>query len=114
MDFNQLAFWLALLLSIFNLWDRIDARVNKAKEPTKQLENRLKNLELLTSTEYTQRFAAYDAHFKADLTRIERIEEGNKITQQAILALLNYTIDGNDIEEVKNASKDLTKYLIRR
>ena len=45
---------------------------------------------------------------------IERIEEGNKITQQALLALLNHAIDGNDIAEVKKASKDLTDYLIRR
>jgi hypothetical protein len=67
MDLQQAAFWIALVLSIFNLWDRIDARVNKAKEPTKQLENRLKNLELLTSTDYVQKFAAYDAHFRADL-----------------------------------------------
>lgn len=110
MDFNQLAFWLALLLSIFNLWDRIDARVSKTKEPTKLLEARLATMETLV----TQRFSLYDDHFAKDLGRIEKIEEGNKVTQQALLALLNHAIDGNDIAEVRKASKDLTDYLIRR
>lgn len=114
MDFNTVVVVVAFLVSAFNLWDKVDARIKAAKEPTALLETRIKNLEILTSTEYEKRFAAYDSHFKADLNRIERIEEGNKITQRALLALLNHAIDGNDIAEVKNASKDLTDYLIRR
>ena len=114
MEFDKIVVIVAFVLSLFNLWDKIDARIKSAKEPTALLENRIKNLELLTSTEYAQRFAAYDAHFKADLTRIERIEEGNRVTQQALLALLNHAIDGNDIARVKKASDDLTEYLVRR
>lgn len=113
-DFSQVVVIVAFLLSAFNLWDKIDARIKSAKEPTKLLEQRIINLESITSTEYKERFKNYDDHFAKDLQRIEKIEEGNKITQQALLALLNHAIDGNDIEEIKNASKDLTNYLIRR
>lgn len=114
MDFTQLAFWLALLLSAFNLWDKIDARISKSKEPTKELENRIKNLEALTSTDYAQRFAAYDKHFDDDLKRIRSMEEGNMVMQQALLALLKHAIDGNEVESLKDASNQLTKYLISR
>jgi predicted negative regulator of RcsB-dependent stress response len=113
-DFNQIVVIVAFLVSVFNLWDKIDARRKAAKEPTKALENRIANLEQLTSMDYTKRFENYDFHFKRDLERIEKIEEGNKVTQQALLALLNHAIDGNDIAEVRKASKDLTDYLIKR
>ncbi|MBP5668852.1 MAG: hypothetical protein J6X14_00905 [Lachnospiraceae bacterium] len=110
MDFQQIVVVVAFLLSAFNLWDKIDARISKSKEPTKVLETRIATVETLV----TQRFSSYDDHFAKDLGRIEKIEEGNKVTQQALLALLNHAIDGNDIAEVKKASKDLTDYLIRR
>ena len=109
-DFSQIVVIVAFLLSAFNLWDKIDARIKSAKEPTKLLETRIATVETLV----TQRFSTYDDHFAKDLGRIEKIEEGNKITQRALLALLNHAIDGNDIAEVKSASKDLTDYLIRR
>lgn len=109
-DFSEVVVIVAFILSVFNLWDKIDARVKSAKEPTKLLEARIATVETLV----TQRFSTYDDHFAKDLGRIEKIEEGNKVTQQAILALLNHAIDGNDIAKVKKASEDLTDYLIRR
>jgi hypothetical protein len=48
------------------------------------------------------------------LKRIEAIEEGNKVTQRALLALLNHAIDGNDVDEIKEASKKLNEYLLNR
>lgn len=47
-------------------------------------------------------------------TGMQRLEEGNKITQRALLALLAHGIDGNDIEAMKQAKAELTDYLIGR
>lgn len=47
-------------------------------------------------------------------TGMQRLEEGNKITQRALLALLAHGIDGNDIEAMKKAKTDLTNYLIEQ
>ncbi len=49
---------------------------------------------------------------KNDFERLNKIEEGNIITQKAILALLSHGIDGNDIESMKQAKKELTNYLV--
>lgn len=114
MEFQDIIVWVAFLLSAFNLWDKIDARINKSKEPTKMLENRISNLETLTSVEYKQKFAGYERHFDDDLKRIKSIEEGNRITQKALLALLKHSLDGNDVEDLKKASDELTKYLINK
>ena len=54
------------------------------------------------------------AFFANDKKRLESIEEGNRVTQQALLALLSHGIDGNDTEALKSAKKALEKYLISR
>lgn len=104
----------AFVLSVFNLWDRIDYRLRSAKEPTRVLANRIETLENLLNTEYKMRFAKYETHFNSDLQRIEQIEEGNRVTQKALLALLSHAIDGNNIMQLKDAENDLTQYLIDR
>lgn len=114
MDFSMVVAGVAFIVSLLTLWDKVDARKKILKEPTTALEERVKAIEDKMNMDYTQRFVAYDRHFDDDLKRIKTIEEGNKITQQALLALLNHAIDGNDIAEVKKASNDLTDYLIRR
>lgn len=45
---------------------------------------------------------------------MQRLEEGNKITQRALLALLAHGIDGNDVEVMKKAKTDLTNHLIEQ
>lgn len=112
--FSLVVAGVAFLVSLLTLWDKVDARKKVLKEPTTALEERVKAIEDKLNFDYTQRFVAYDAHFKQDLKRIEAIEEGNRATQQALLALLNHAIDGNDIARVKKASEDLTEYLVRR
>ena len=47
-------------------------------------------------------------------TGMQRLEEGNKITQRALLALLAHGIDGNDVDAMKKAKTDLTNYLIEQ
>ena len=51
---------------------------------------------------------------REDYERLNQLEEGNAITQRALLALLAHGIDGNDIEAMKQAKAELTDYLIGR
>lgn len=77
---------------------------NKAKEPETKQNERITKLE--------DRVAKHDAMFAKDNVRLESIEEGNRTTQKAILALLSHGIDGNEINALKEAKKDLENYLI--
>ena len=54
----------------------------------------------------------HESFLTRDSQRFEKIEEGNRITQKAILALLSHGIDGNEIEGMKQAKNDLQSYLI--
>lgn len=103
---SNVALIVAFILSVFNLWDRIDARVKAAKQPAKALEDRINALE--------NKLNHHDTHFREDLKRIEEIEEGNKVTQKALLALLSHARDGNNTDQLVRAETELTQYLIDR
>lgn len=91
----------------------ITRAIEKARAPeTKQNERldehdkRLKTLE-----EIAKKFKEY---FSNDDKRFTEIEKSNKITQGALLALLKFSINGNDKESLKQAEKSLEDYLIEK
>lgn len=48
-----------------------------------------------------------------DKRRIDALAEGDKVTKQAILALLGHGIDGNNVDAMIKSKDDLEKYLIK-
>ena len=56
----------------------------------------------------------YMQYFENDKRKIELIEKGNQVTQHALLALLSNAIDGNDVDSLKSAKKNLEEFLIMR
>lgn len=80
--------------------------VQAAKAPGKKVNARLEALEKIAVN--------HEAYFANDKKRLETIEEGSRVTQKAILALLSHGIDGNDIEAMRAAKTELQEYLIER
>lgn len=68
-----------------------------------------------------ERLAALEA-WKAEVDRkllrdhdhLITIDEGNRVTQRALLALLAHGIDGNNIEQMQHAKEELQDLLINR
>lgn len=58
--------------------------------------------------------ARHDLLFRSDKNRLDEIENGNRVTQMAILALLDHGIDGNNLEQMKQAKEDLQRHLVER
>ena len=56
----------------------------------------------------------HEKKLENDHKRLMELEESNKIMMQSMLALMSHAIDGNHIEDLKQARDDLQKYLIRR
>ena len=78
----------------------------RAHAPTERQNERLDNLETTV--------AQHEALLRQDKERFDSMEEGNRITQQAILALLSHGIDGNEIEGMQRAKDRLQEYLINK
>lgn len=47
-----------------------------------------------------------------DKARLDNIEYGNTVSQEALLALLNHALNKDEVDSVKNAKQKLEKYLI--
>jgi len=105
--------WWQITLAIFggiivvlNLWTNLEARIKAIKAPQSSLEERITLIE--------HKLIDYDSKLARDKARLDTIEEGNKVTQQALLALLTHAIDGDNVKELEDARSDLQKYLINR
>lgn len=59
-----------------------------------------------------KRMDDHDAYLSNDKRHIESIESGNRVTQEALLALLSHAISGDGIEELRKAENSLKYYLI--
>lgn len=102
------------LITIMTLWNMVEQRIKSTKMPTDNLEERVSLLEKKLEFEIKATFAEYDARFGRDKQKIEAIEEGNRVTQKALLALLKHSIDGNNIDALKKAETALSEFLIDR
>lgn len=80
--------------------------IKKAKEPNDKQNERLTNIET--------RLAKHDELLDNDNKRLVSIEEGNRVTQKALLALLAHGIDGNEIEAMRSAKDELQRFLISK
>lgn len=101
---------LSFIMLIINSFMLIYNLIGKAKEPTNNNTVRMDNLERLVDS----KFKEYDGYFNRDLQRIDSLERGTIVTLESLQALLKHSIDGNEIDTLKQAEKNLTAYLIKR
>lgn len=80
--------------------------VTAAKSPWKKLEQRVEVME--------KKLEQHSGYFANDKTRMDIMDEGSRVTQKAILAILSHAIDGNNVEGLKKAKDELQNYLIER
>lgn len=99
--------WIAAAVVLLaNAVEKIVAAVRTAKAPNDRMANRVGDLEKWRS-DVDQRLVRGNTHF-------DTIDEGNRVTQRALLALLAHGIDGNNTEQMKEAKKALETHLINR
>lgn len=77
-----------------------------SKAPEKALADRVTKVE--------KKLDIYEEYFANDKIRFADLEEGNRITQKGMLALLKHAKNGEDITSIDKAEKDLEEYLINK
>lgn len=85
----------------------------KLKEPENVQNQKLKEMDERMKT-FEDRLKKHEEYFNNDNKRLLAIEEGNRVTQKAILALMSHAINGNDIDKLKEAENSLREYLINK
>ena len=102
----QVLAWCTAIITISGAMAVLFNLIGKALAPNKLQNARLDAVEA--------RLKEHDTLFKNDLRRFEEIEDGNRVIQRALLALLAHSIDGNDVDSLRKAKGDLERYLIER
>ena len=64
--------------------------------------------------DHEKRLDDIDKRLESGSNHFSQIDEGNRYTQEALLALLEHAIDGNHTERLKEAKDHLQSYLIRK
>ena len=107
----------AVVTIIFKLVNRLKAPEDKQNERLDALE---KNYEILSEDLKEQKrqrdetITQFMQYFTNDDNRFKAIERSNKVTQNALLALLKHALNGNDLQALKDAEKNLEAYLIEK
>ncbi|MBE5867999.1 MAG: hypothetical protein E7293_03450 [Lachnospiraceae bacterium] len=89
-----------------NAAEKVVKAVKTARGPNIRQDERLEALEKWQKV--------VDGKLNRDNERLGSIEEGNRASQRALLALLDHGIDGNNIEQMQHAKETLQNHLINR
>ena len=89
-----------------NAAEKIAKAVRAAKAPDLEQDRRLAAAE--------KDIADIKGFLANDKKRLDALEEGNRVTQRALIALLGHGLDGNNQKEMATAKADLESYLINR
>lgn len=86
--------------------EKIAKLVSAMRAPNAAQDARLKELE--------EHMEKVDAYLALDKKRLDGLDDGNRVTQRALLALLSHGIDGNNIAQMEQAKAALEEHLIAR
>ena len=93
-------------LLLANAVEKIVQAVKAAKAPNEKQDKRLDELEAWK--------AEVDRKLLNDNIHLSNIDNDNRVTQRALLALLDHGIDGNNIKQMQHAKEELQEHLINR
>lgn len=99
-------YWCCAITTVSGTVTTVVNVLKMVKSPKDALEKRIKDIE--------EKIEEHDEFLNKDNKRINAIEEGNRVTQKALLALLSNAIDGNNKNGLVEARDNLQKYLIER
>lgn len=103
---GQIVAFAAALITISSAIAVVINLISKLREPDKLRDEKIKLLE--------NRISELEKADSDKDDKFDGIEEGNKIIQTALLALLKHSLNGNDTDALKKAEEDLEKYLINK
>ena len=104
--------WAAVLATasavvlLANAVEKIIQAVKAWRAPNAKQDERLADLEAWKKE--------VDRKLNSDRDHLEAIDHGNRVTQRALLALLDHGIDGNNITQMQHAKEELQEHLINR
>lgn len=97
---------LGAIVLIGNAAEKIAKAWKAVKAPNEAQNERL--------DDHEKRLKAAEEKLDRDHDRFESLDEGMRVTQRALLALLDHGLDGNNVQQMQDAKNGLHNYLTNR
>lgn len=94
------------IVLLANAAEKIAKAIQAAKAPGEAQDKRLEDLE--------KRMETVEKRQDTNANHLTAIDDSNRVTQLALLALLDHGIDGNNIDQMRHAKEELQTHLINR
>lgn len=108
MNIGEVWVWIASILSaiilIGNAADKVGKVIKAAKAPSDELRAEVEDLK-----EWRK---GVDQKLGRDMDELKDLRDGNQAVFQALLALLDHGIDGNNIRQMEQAKETVRNHLI--
>jgi Flp pilus assembly protein TadB len=105
------------ILTLMNLIDKVMLWKDREKAPDlekiKSIQEKLIKIDQRID-DHEKVFEAHNSFLDKDNRRLEILEQGSRVTSKALLALLGNANRGDNTEEMHEAEKELSRYLIER
>lgn len=105
-NINNISTVVSLAIQLITICTLLYAFRGFLKKPNDKQNERLDELERWRGT-VEHDLEEGRKHFKEN-------DDSNRVTQEALLALLSHAIDGNDLDKLKTARDNLHEYLIKK
>ena len=110
---NWIVWACGIIISLWGVLGIIQKIIEITKKPEKDQNEKIAKIEQEIA-DLKKQDETFMGFFKNDKERIDSISKGSAVMQQALLALLSHSIDGNNDAEMKQARAELQKYLTGR
>lgn len=98
------------IITCLTLWDKIESRVKAEKQPTNDLENRVKALEG-KDLEYKSILSGYADKLQRDYDSINAIRKTLNLMLEAQWVLVDHAKNGNNVKELDDVSEKLKGFV---
>lgn len=105
-DLTTLLAWASGFVLLSNAAEKIAKAWQIYKAPNARQDEEIKGIK--------KHLEQVDGFLASDKKRLDSLENGNRATQRALLALLDHGIDGNNIAQMQQAKAELQDHLINR
>ena len=99
------------IVLLSNAAEKIAGAVRKMKAPDMLQNERITSLESWKKDEFQTWKESVDRKLDNDFKHLQKVDEANKVTGMALIALLDHGIVGNNVEQMQKAKNALAEHL---
>ena len=101
---DSISTWLQLIMTVGAVVTLFITVSKAAQRPNQTQDQRL--------DEHDKRLRDIEARLDVGNRHFAQVDEGERVTQRALLALMSHALNGNDVDKLKDAKDALEAYLL--